>query len=233
MKFRVQSVLFDRFAGLSIGLVIARDIDNRNADDRIPMLLRRTEAELRDRLTLQGLSDEPRITAWRFAYASFGAKPKKHLSSIEALCRTVLSGNEVRTIHPVVDIYNAVSLKHLLPVGGDDLDKVEGDIVLRLAAGGESFTALNSVIPETPRPGEVIYSDDRGVLSRRWNWREANKTKMTEETENVVLFTEGLPPANRDRVIEAAAELADMIRRFCGGDVRREVVDRAQTEIIL
>ena len=90
----------------------------------------------------------------------------------------ILSGIELKSINNIVDIYNYVSIKHMTPMGGDDLDKVDGNITLKFAEGTEEFKELNSDEIKNPKQGEVVYCDDKEVLCRRWNWRECDKSKM-------------------------------------------------------
>ena len=99
--------------------------------------LRRAEAALPAKL-LAGTPRRPSTRAsqlWREAYRRFGAKPKDHPSSVENLVRRVLKGWTVPHVNRLVDIYNAVSLETLLPAGAEDLDAIEGDVELALAAG--------------------------------------------------------------------------------------------------
>lgn len=231
MKLEVNTQIFKAFPGLNLGVIIARQIDNTGSADEIIELIREREKEIRENYNTETLSQEPKIESWRKAYSVFGAKPKKYKSSVESLYRMILKGVDLRPINKIVDIYNYISVKHMVPAGGDDAAKVDGDIVLRFAGGDERFTALNSDETETAKEGEVIYSDDKEVLCRRWNWRECDKTKMTEETRNVVLVVEGLPPVTREELNAALDDLSQMIVEYCGGEIRTAVLDEVDTEV--
>ncbi len=143
----------------------------------------------------------------------------------------ILKGVDLRPINKIVDIYNYISIKHMVPAGGDDAAKVDGDVVLRFARGDERFTALNSVETETVKDGEVVYADEKEVLCRRWNWRECDKTKMTDETRDVVLVVEGLPPVTREELNAALDDLSQMIDEYCGGEIRTAVLDKVNPEV--
>jgi len=125
----------------------------------------------------------------------------------------------------VVDIYNYVSLKHRIPLGGDDLDKVDGGITLCFACGDEPFTPLNSNDTEFAKSGEVVYADEKEILCRRWNWRECDKTKMRPETKNAVLVLEGLPPVRRKDIERAVKDLSALIHELSGGETREMFLD--------
>ncbi len=230
MTFRISSEIFGAFPDLALGVLVGRGIDNRGYSAEIGDLIRRRQEEIRIQFSLEEVSELPHIRSWRNAYASFGAKPKKHRSSVENLLRMTLEGRDLRPINKVVDIYNCVSLLHLVPVGGDDLARVEGDIVLRFARGDESFRPLGSEEVQTARQGEVIYADDEEVLCRRWNWRESEKTRMTEGTRDVLLVSEGLVPVTAEDMSKIVEDLARLVEKYCGGKTSLDVLNAEKSE---
>jgi lysyl-tRNA synthetase class 2 len=143
----------------------------------------------------------------------------------------VLKGLDLRHINKIVDLYNYISLKCMIPAGGDDTAKVDGDIILKFAVGDEPFTALNSKEMETAKEGEVVYADSKEVLCRRWNWRECDKTKMTEKTKDVILVVEALPPVTREELEEVEEDLSRLTIKYCGGEIRTGILDEAKREI--
>ncbi len=230
MKFSVHSDIFDRFPGLILKIVVVSGIDNRGQSEDLQRKIRGKEEEIKKSVLSEALSLHPNIQAWRSAYAAFGAKPKKYKSSIESLYRMVLKGIELRSINMLVDIYNYVSIEHMIPLGGDDLDKVDGDITLCFARGDEPFTPLNSLEAEKVKEGEVIYVDNKEVLCRRWNWRECDKTKLTPETQNAVLVLEGLPPVRQEDIESGAEDLSILVCKLCGGEAQKFFLDVNQQE---
>lgn len=226
MQFRVDEVLFDKFPDLVIGVVVAKDIDNCQGGHRtIPFLHEQVEI-VRNIWSHDRLESDPRINSWREAYRSFKAKPKKYRCSVENMVRMILNGLEFPSINKAVDIYNAISLKYCIPVGGDDLDKVVGHILLTYAKGDERFIPLNGTDSIPPKPGEVIYRDAEDVLCRRWNWRECDKSKMTVDSKNLCFVVEGLPPVSLEEVKKLSTELVKEIVKFCGGSSVVHMVDR-------
>lgn len=231
MRFKIDDEIFARFPGLNVGVFVAKYIDNKGVNDEIMGLIRGKEAEIRANFDGETLSLDPKIDAWRKAYSSFGAKPKKYKCSVENLYRMILDGVDLKHINKVVDVYNYISIKYMIPAGGDDIDKVDGDIRLKFASGTEKFVQLNSSETSNPKEGEVVYADDVEVLCRRWNFRECDKTKMREDTQNVVLVVEGLLPFNKEEVEGILRELGEMVLKFCGGEVRHFVVNALNPEI--
>jgi DNA/RNA-binding domain of Phe-tRNA-synthetase-like protein len=153
----------------------------------------------------------PHVAAWREAYRSFGSKPSKYLSSVEALLSRTLKGNDLPPINAIVDLYNAVSIRHVLPVGGEDRDTLTSDLVLRFAEGNEPFDAMSTGEIEHPDPSEVVFADSTGVTCRRWNWRQSARTQITPETRNIYFVLDSLPPYSLDSLHTAGdALIADL-----------------------
>jgi DNA/RNA-binding domain of Phe-tRNA-synthetase-like protein len=234
MKLRLEQDVQSLFPEALIGVVWVRGCENSGAHPEIEALLRRAEAGARAAFAGAALAAEPRIACWREAYRTFGASPKKSPSSIENLLRRVAKGEALRPINPLVDIYNAVSLERVLPAGGEDLGKVRGDVVLCRAGEAEPpVLLLGEGDARPPHPGEVIYRDDLSAICRRWNWKEADRTKLTAATREAVLVVEALPPITRGDLEQALADLAARVIRFCGGEAGAAVLDRTRPEIEL
>src|ERR1051325_10553766 len=193
MKLTITEPIFVLFPEVAVGVVIARGVDNRGEDPRINELLKQQQREALASLPGAPLSQHPPVAIWREAYTRFGAKPKKYRSSIESLLSCVAGGRELADINRLVNLYNAVSLKYELPVGGEGIDCIRGDILLTVAGESEPPTRLLGEADErAPKAGEVIYTDEAGAICRRWNWREAERTKLTEATRNAVLVVEAV-----------------------------------------
>lgn len=232
--FIIDAKIFEKYPGVNIGAVIAKGIDNSGGSPEIENILREQEEAVKSKFTLETLAQEPKINAWRETYRVFGVKKNKYTSSVENLARMVLEGKILRHINKLVDIYNFISLKYTLPVGGEDLDNVQGDLVLDFATASEpAVQLLGEQETKPPKEGEVIYKDEISAVCRRWNWREADRTKLTESTKNAILVLEGLPPATKEEVEMATKELAELIKKFCGGEVRHEVLNGGQKEVLI
>lgn len=231
MRLVVTSDIFESFPDVVIGALVLDSVDNRSQRD-FSEELARAQADVRTALDGANVTEHPRIACWREAYRVFGAKPKKYPSSIENLVRRTLKGEAMRAINPLVDLYNVVSLKHLLPAGGEDLDSIEGDIRLTRAGDAEpAVELLGEHEARAPKAGEVIYSDDRGAICRRWNWKEADRTKLTDETVRAVLILEALPPVSRVELTAAMDELKELVSAHTGARVRAHVLDKETTSV--
>lgn len=217
-----------RFPGYCWGKVVALGLDSSRTPSEVTDHLRAAAAQRRASWGDGEVVAHRVIAAWRAAFTAFGARPSKYQSSIEALIRRVRRGDACPAINGLVDLYNAVSIQYLLPVGGDDLERTSGALALRVARGDEDYVPLGEQQLDPPERGEIIYADAATVLCRRWCWRQGERTKITVETSDAVLNVHGLPPATRDQVEEACAQLASMVPRFFGGVATWYVLDAAQ-----
>ncbi len=234
MFLRVDESLFSLFPEAVIGVLVVRGTDNNGSAPEVRALLDEALESVLESIGTIPLVQHPRIATWREAYRAFGAKPKKYPSSIEALSRRALKGQSLPSINSLVDLYNAVSLRHLVPMGGEDLDAVQGDLVLSRASEDEKAVLLLGDREEkVPTPGEVIYRDGGGAVCRRWNWREADRTKLTEQTRSALLVAEGLPPILTGDIEAALSDLETLIQKFCGGRTRIEILTQSRPQVLL
>lgn len=234
MKLIITDPIFDLFPEVVLGVVVAHRIDNAQDEPEITARLRQAEAALPGKFGGAPVIEHPYIAPWREAYRKFGAKPKDNPSSVENLTRRVLNGATIGHINNLVSLYNTISLQYILPVGGEDLDKIVGDILLTQAGAEEpAIVLLGEKEARAPRAGEIIYTDDAGAICRRWNWKEADRTKLTADTKNAVLIIEALPPVPRSVVQAAIQELADGVQRFCGGAVATALLDKDKRQVEL
>jgi DNA/RNA-binding domain of Phe-tRNA-synthetase-like protein len=188
--------------GYEAAVVIAEDVANGPSDEASETLLASAERAARES-AIERAADDPRIAAWRAVFSEFGSKPSRYPSSAESLLARVLKGGELPRINALVDTYNAVSLRYVIPVGGEDLDELRGD--LRLVRADD---------------GEVVWRDDEGVTCRRWNWRQEPRTRLTDKTTRAFFVFDQVPP---QRALGAAVEELIAHLRARSPDVRIEV----------
>jgi DNA/RNA-binding domain of Phe-tRNA-synthetase-like protein len=134
----------------------------------------------------------PRVRPWRAKMSALGVSGQKHPSSVEALLRRAINGKPRPQISPVVDLYNSVSLQHIVPVGGFDLGALSGGVQLRLSRPGDRFTPLDSQDPEDVPTHEVCYAVGHDVLTRHFVWKQSRTGLIDERTNEVLLVAEVL-----------------------------------------
>jgi DNA/RNA-binding domain of Phe-tRNA-synthetase-like protein len=155
------------------------------------------------------IEDLEHVAQWREAFRSFGAKPQRTRNSVEALLRRAPDG--LPRVNRLTDVYNAVSVMHVVPIGGEDLDHYVGAPRLVRANGHEEFdtVAAGEPVVESPEPGEVVWRDDAGVTCRRWNWRQCRRTQLTDRTTTALFIIDCLAAAGEDGALAAGTDLRD------------------------
>ena len=212
-KFVTEESFWNLFPQAAIGIVVAEGMKAASevpAEDaaEIERLLDRANILAERHLTSDTISENVPVKAWREAYRAFKTK-KGARCSIENLLKRVLKGNPVGHITPAVDIYNAISLKYALPVGGEDIDAFEGDLRLGLTEGGDAFLPLGENEHDDPTlPGELCYRDDAGAVCRCWNWRDGVRTALTDDSKNAFLIIECVEP---ERVEDCQAAIDELL----------------------
>jgi len=182
-------------------------------------LLVAAETAARERLAGRRVEDLPAVASWREAYLAFGAKPQRTRNSLEALLRRAATG--LPRVNRLTDLYNAISVLHEIPLGGEDLDRYDGPAQLVRATGDEPFDTIvdGEPVVEHPEPGEVIWRDDAGVTCRRWNWRQGRRTQLTDATTRALFILDALDPMDHDALDATVDHLAERLGRL-GPDVR-------------
>jgi DNA/RNA-binding domain of Phe-tRNA-synthetase-like protein len=217
MFFSIQKEIFDILPDLTIGMVVAKGVDNTHPSKEIDDLLARAVEEVKKNFVGDKAQEHPRIKPWRTAFSKLGISGSKFPSSIESMARRILKGDPFPKINPLVDLYNSVSLRFLVPMGGHDLNTLEGNIHLRFTEGWEPFTPMGGGETVTVPKGEPVYRDDREVLTRNWVWRQCEKDKTTEKTKNIFIPMDVLGEVGRGRADEIILELSQLIPRYLGG----------------
>jgi len=189
------------------------------SDDRSDALLQAAERAAANAIGDLRVEDLPHVASWRDAYRAFGAKPQRTRNSLEALLRRSPDG--LPRVNQLTDVYNAISVMHQVPVGGEDLARYVGAPRLSRATGVEVFATVagGADVVEHPDPGEVVWCDDEGVTCRRWNWRQGRRTQLTEQTTSALFILDALDPMSDDALDAATDDLVTQLERL-GPDVR-------------
>jgi DNA/RNA-binding domain of Phe-tRNA-synthetase-like protein len=202
-----------RFPGYQALVVTAEDLENGPSDDFTADILAEATAKAKTAFASGPVSAHPHVAAWRAAYSQFGSKPSRYRSSVEALLRRAI-GDGVPRINRLVDIYNAVSLAHVIPVGGENSAVTKGAVVLKSATGDETIADLDlrDSHSDTVPAGEVVWQDDIGITCRRWNWRQCRRTALGESVTRAWFVLDALAPFGVAELDAAAHSLVDALR---------------------
>jgi DNA/RNA-binding domain of Phe-tRNA-synthetase-like protein len=206
----VDGAIFDRWPGYRAILLATDDVELGPLSTVAEELLAEAEADVR---SADPSTSEPHIERWHEAYRDFGVKPRVARVSVDALVRRAASDNGLPRINTLVDVYNAISVLHRVPIGGEDLDRYAGPARLVVATGDEPFhtTAHGEPLVERPDPGEPIWVDDIDITCRRWNWRQTTRTAITAGTARVGFIIDSLEAPDHAGAERAAEHLQQLM----------------------
>lgn len=227
-KIIIDSNLFEIFPETHIGFLHLKSINNQIS---VEALLRDAEKHVRENYS-NALIELPEIQEWRDAYKKLGIKKGTRVS-VEALIKRVQKGGQIPSINPLVDLYNAISLKYVFPCGGEDLLKTNGDIHLTFANGEETFYQIGSNTNEPPNENEIVYKDSDGCLCRCWNWREADRTKLTEDTTEAILVIESLSASRLNDLENALNQLSQYVQEYLSAEASPYILNKLHQVIEL
>jgi DNA/RNA-binding domain of Phe-tRNA-synthetase-like protein len=208
---KIDEEIWQMFPEARFEVLVVKGINNQSkADEYYQELLDSAIEKSQKYIANDVFRDNPVVSEWRTAFTKF-KKKKGARASIEALLKRVSQGKSLSPINPLVDIYNSISLEYGVPCGGEDLQKMDGTMHLGVAKGGESFRPLGSDEDEPALPGEVIYYDATGAICRCFNWREAQRTMLTEDTNDAVMVIEAINADQAQRAKSAIEKLKELV----------------------
>ncbi|MFI0899194.1 B3/4 domain-containing protein [Streptomyces sp. NPDC020983] len=228
MEFRFAPAVCDRFPDLFASILVVRGWDNTvtgAAAGEILDVLRESERGLRERVASKSdLQNDVLVSSYFDMFRSFGVNPKRVKPSHYALAERVVAGGSLPDINPAVNLYNAFSVGHLVPFGGEDLDRVDTCFELTIADGTEPWTPIGSDAPQTTRAGDVVWRDRSDVSTTSLNHRQCEKTKLTPQSRNAYFISEGFRGVNDAHVAEVAGLFRSAFGDLLGGRFEQFVI---------
>ena len=221
IEIRIQEDIFREYPTFRRGIVVARNVNNKGRSRALEARLAKVIAGAAE--NPRDIKSNPRTAVWNEAHRQFKSNPNKFPPAHCALLKRVQKpGTHIPFINKIVAIMNYNSIKDVTPVGGDDLMQAGRCLELRYATGSENFTPLGCPdISENPYPGEIIYvvAESTEVMCRRWNWRNGHKTRITEETQAIIMNIDVLGEQSEDRAVETRDRVAGMLGEFCQAEI--------------
>lgn len=228
MQFVVHPELFERFPGLRLAVVVGQGIDNRQERPEVTSFWQEAWIVAGKEAAQYGnAQSHPSIRPWRERFKAMGVSGKEFPSSAEALLRRALKGGEPFQINPLVDFYNAISLRHAVPAGGFDLARITGPLELRLTRAGDTFTALGDQAPLDLNAGEIAYADGATILTRHFVWRQAQTGLIAPDTRSVFLVSEVQGELDASVATAVQQEFQRGLQAYFGVESRAFLVDQA------
>lgn len=215
MNFYFDPKVKEKFPGIKV--CIGSILGMHPAKEDMEELRESVFTKVRERYSLEDLKDVNIFRAYRDFFWKIGVDPTKVRPAGEALIRRVLRGSSIPRINPIVDAYNLSSIETGIALAAFDESLVKGDLTMRFSELGELFTGIGMDEPMSLGGNEVVLSEDDEKLVAIYPYRDADSTKVTPDTRDVILLSCGVPGIEDDLLEHAIITAIDYITRFCGG----------------
>ena len=205
MRFRHHDDIRRDFPALAAGaLLVPAPPDPAHAAEVVARQL----ATARERLAAGPEGQFPEIQAWRRAFTAMGLRATQYRCASESLLRRLRRDGELPTVHPLVDVCNAMSAAFAIPVAALDVARIDGDLEVRHATGDETYLTFGGE-KEHPAPGEVTFADTAGnAHARRWTNRQSGLSAVTADTTTALIVAEALHEGAAADITRLTAALA-------------------------
>jgi len=218
---KIDSKVKARHPGLDILTCIVANVAVEGKNLELEKFKEELIKEVKSEYTLDSLKDAPTFRAYRDFFWRVGIDPTKNRPAAEALIRRILRDNPIPNINTIVDAYNLASIKTEIALAAFDIQELRGDLVMRFATKGEKFLGIGMEKPMNLEGLEVVISDDEKLVAI-YPHRDADRSKVTEKTRNILLLVCGVPGITMNMLAGAATIAIEYITRFCGGEGRIE-----------
>ncbi len=231
MEYKVEQWMFEQNPHVCFGILVGRGMTNTPTGGGDANQLGDAEAALQKRLSGVPLKEHPDIKVYRDAIRQVGINPNKYMNSVEAMSKRIMKGQSLPRINALVDLCNAIGLKHVVSLGGHDLKDIQDDLAVRRSTDGDRFLPFGAEEWELVEPDEVVFTSGNTVQTRRWLWRQSELGKMTLETTDVFFQLVGFKGDHLSQLESAMQALEQTIRDRFGGSVQTYLVDSQTPEI--
>ena len=216
--FSIDPKLRERFPSINVGLAIIKGVNITKTEEALEKA-KAAQLSKMEHLTTEELSTYKELLSYRKLYKEMGIDWHSRRPSPEALLRRIVSKKGLYNVNTCVDAYNMIVMQNRVSVGAFDLDTIQFPTVLRFAQAGESIHLLGDDEPTIYKDGEIAYFDKQGGYNMDFNYRDAQRTKVTEDTKNLWINVDGVYDISRAQVEKTLQETIDIIIKYCGGKV--------------
>ena len=214
----ISSEVKKLFPSIQVGVAIIKNISVKKESSKLQALIKNLVEEIQN-LDPECLKDSKEIVSYRKLYKEMGIDWHSRRPSPEALLRRVMQKKGLYTINTCVDAANVVVLNNKVSVGVFDLDKVKSPTHLRFGKQGDQILLHGNENPTAIGEKELTYVDAAGPYNLDFNYRDTQRTAVSEGTKNLLINVDGVFDIDRKLVETTLQELVEIIREYCGGEV--------------
>ena len=214
MSLRIDDELKKRFPKLDALTLTIDGVQVKKKSAELETLKQEVMEQVRKDYTLESVKDHPTFRAYRTFFWKVGIDPTKIRPAAEALTRRILAGKPLPCINTLVDSYNLASIKTRIALATFDSDNLDGNLLLRFAKEGEQIVGIGMDKPFVMNGGEIVLSDEKKLIAV-YPYRDADNTKVTEKTKNVLIVACGVPDITKEELKSASEITLEYVSRFC------------------
>ena len=203
------TTIFPDFAGCAL----TATVKNSEPDENLWKEITTLSDSYRQVLTEESIKQMPPVHATREAYKKFGKAPSRYRPAAEALMRRIVKGEELYKINTLADLVNLASIYTGYSIGGFDLDKIQGDLVLGIGRAGEPYEGIGRGILNIENL--PVYCDNIGGVGTPTSDNE--RTKITLGTTHFLLLVNGYD-GSREGVLQCAEYTQELIKKYCNAE---------------
>lgn len=227
--FQYDPEIISRYPSIVGGVIYARDMTNGPTPPPLQAAFQAEQQATIQRIGNTPLSQLPSLAAWRGAFRAFGVEPTQYRSAAESLLRRLTKKGDIPSINTLVDLCNLVSIHYALPAAVFDTRAINGTLTVHFANGSERYTTLGQDEIDHPEAGEVVFSDDTGlVMARRWCWRQSEQSAAQPDTTSAIITIEAHHASAHADIEAALHDLLALLKTYAGGTFVSGLLDKGQ-----
>ncbi len=230
--FQYHPAILARYPAIVGGVILAQGLSNGPTPASLLESYQAEQQRVLQRIGETPLSQINSLAAWRSAFRGFGVDPTQYRSAAEALLRRLTKKGDIPSINTLVDLGNLVSIRYALPVAVFDTRTLQGAVTVHFADGSERYTILGQNEVEHPDPGEVIFSDETGlVIARRWCWRQSETSAAQADTTEAIITVEAHHATGHRDIKAALNDLQELLMKYAGGTFKAGILNTQNAAI--
>lgn len=214
MEIQLSPLLQTQVPNFKLGVIKYENIQVGDSPQMLKGRLRLFQESLYFDLEEKSLNEFPGIKEWKKVFKDAGTDPNRYRPSVEAMFRRIKKQNYLGSINSAADINNFFSLQYQVPIGIYDLDKLKGNIEIKIGAEQDEYTGINGRVINMDK--KILSRDELGAFGSPYV--DSERTAVTTETTSAIQFVYLRPSTNPESAEKLVNSLKDMFIQIHGGN---------------
>lgn len=220
MEITIEAPLSRKITSMKFGIIQYHNIIVEDSPPYLKGKLRYFQETRFFDLEDQTIGEIPEIKEWRQIFKTLGKSPSRYRPSAESLLRRVQKQQYLHDLHSAADLNNFFSLKHAIPIGLYDLEKIQGNVKLGIGNAHETFEGLNG--RENSAENLLIARDQIGPFGSPFV--DSVRTAVTENTTSALQIVYFAPSITDDAADQILNTITSMFYQVLGGTAKSQII---------